>query len=184
MAGFNLKLLDNKLLIALIVGIVVIVVLLGVLIGVLVGESCKPQIPPAQNNNQGGGIGFDPSAGDYVAGDQGEVTSAPGVAIPGWGKLTMPPNTKEITVDFFNPEKNAGYYHLTFELRLIDPTNPDGYEVLYKSGLVEAGKHIQKITLSRGLEEGTYAGILFVQPYKLDGTPTNNLKSGIEIVVQ
>lgn len=65
-------------------------------------------------------------------------------------------------------------------------TKPNGgYEVLYKSGLVEAGNHIQKITLSRGLAEGTYDAIIFVQPYRMDGiTPTNNAETKTQLIVK
>ena len=125
---------------------------------------------------------FDPNQGDYVKPD---APVAGGVAIPGWGKLTIPVNTsKDIVVDFYNPEANAGKYYLTFELR-IPADNEQGYEVLYKSGMIEAGKHIQKIDLTRGLPEGTYNAILHVQPYRAsDMGMTNNADLKMELVVK
>ena len=60
-----------------------------------------------------------------------------------------------------------------------------GYEILYKSGLIEAGNHIQKVTLSRGLAEGTYNAVIFVQPYRMDGvTPTNNAETEVVLIVK
>ena len=106
------------------------------------------------------------------------------VSIPGWGEITLPPNTTEIQCDFYNPVENEGYYYLTFELRLPDDS-AQGYEVLYNSGLLAPGEHTQTITLSRGFPEGKYDAILHVQPYRMDGlmTPTNNLNSSIKLRV-
>ena len=156
--------------------------IIATVIALTAGPSCKPRLD--QPTPPPGGVVFDPNAGDYVD-PENTVAQIPNIAIPGWATLTMPPNTEEITVDFYNPEQNAGKYHMTFELRLIDPTKPEGYEVLYTSGLVEAGKHIQKIKLSRGLDAGTYAGYVHVQPYFADSLqPTNNANTSIEIIVK
>lgn len=124
----------------------------------------------------------DPNAGDYVKPTTPEVD---GVAIPGWGRLTIPANTSQnITVDFFNPEANADKYYLTFELR-IPANNEQGYEVLYKSGLIAPGLHIQSINLNRGLPAGTYNAILHVQPYRIaDKSLTNNADLKLELVAK
>ena len=124
----------------------------------------------------------DPNQGDYVKPETPEVG---GVAIPGWGKLTVPVNTsKDIVVDFYNPDANADKYYLVFELR-IPADNEQGYEVLYKSGLIAPGKHIQKIDFTRGLPAGTYNAILHVQPYRMsDKSMTNNADLKLELVVK
>ena len=131
---------------------------------------------------QSGDIGLvvDPNQGDYVA---PETEVQPGIAIPGWGELTMPPNqTENIVVDFYNPEANEGKYYLTYKLYL---TNEDGSEdVLYESGLIEPGKHIQSITLNHALEVGEYEATIHVQPYKMDGTPANNLGNKLKLIVK
>ena len=127
---------------------------------------------------------IDPNAGDYVPPETKET--APGVAIPGWGTIVIPANQSEnIVVDFYNPELNDGLYYLTFELRIEDDSE-QGYEVLYKSGLVEPGKHIQKISLTRGLMPGTYNAFIYVQPYRMDEyrTPTNNANLKTELIVK
>jgi hypothetical protein len=134
-----------------------------------------------------GGVGLtvDPDAAGYVAEETAETAAAPGVTIPGWGSITIPADTTDISVDFYNPESNEGYYDLTFELQLPDDSE-QGYEVLYTSGLVEPGLHIQHITLSHGLSEGTYNAVIHVQPYKQDEdhTPTNNADMETELIVK
>lgn len=145
------------------------------------GDATKPSIS-IQNPTNPSAPDLDDDAGDYVKPTTPEVD---GVAIPGWGKLTIPVNTsKNIVVDFFNPDANTDKYYLTFELR-IPANNAQGYEVLYKSGLIEPGKHIQKINLSRGLPAGTYNAILHVQPYRMsDKSTTNNADLKLELVVK
>ena len=95
----------------------------------------------------------------------------------------MPSGTTEITsVDFYNPDENAGLYYLTFELRL--PTDDGGYISLYQSDAVPPGKHIQSITLSQPLSTGTYSAMIHVQPYRMsDETPTNNANMKTTLVV-
>ncbi len=130
-----------------------------------------------------GGVQLDPNQGGYTDPDLGNGKPSQGVSIPGWGTITIPANKTEVTVDFYNPKQNEGQYYLTFELRL--PDGNGGYEVLYRSGLIQAGNHIQKITLSRGLSEGIYNAVIFVQPYRMDGaTPTNNLETQTLLVVK
>lgn len=133
------------------------------------------------NAGTGGGIGltFDKDAGAYVAPQQN--TSKPGVAIPGWGSITIPADTTDVSVDFYNPEANAGWYYMTFELSLSNTG-----EVLYKSDAVRPGDHIQHITLSRGLPAGTYDATLHVQPYTITDNPqpTNNADMNLKIIVR
>lgn len=129
-----------------------------------------------------GGLVIDQNAGDYVA-PVIDSTVEPNVAIPGWGRITLPSGTTQITsIDFYNPEENADLYYLTFELRL--PTDDGGYISLYQSDAVPPGKHIQSITLSRPLERGTYDAVIHVQPYRMsDETPTNNANMKTTLVV-
>lgn len=127
---------------------------------------------------------LDPNAGEYVE-QQEENDKAGGIAVPGWNSLSIPKNQKEVTVDFYNPEENAGQYQLTFELRIPDESE-QGYEVLYKSGLVDPGLHIQNITLSHELEEGIYDATLHVQPYRMDEqkSATNNADMQTQLIVE
>ena len=126
------------------------------------------------DNTCGKKTGFDENAGEYKAPGQ-----KPNIAIPGWESVTIPANKTDVSVDFFNPKANKGNYHMTFELRLADG------ESLYQSGLVRAGEHIRKITLSRGLPAGTYDSYIHIQPYTADDAlmETNNADMGLKLIV-
>lgn len=127
---------------------------------------------------------IDPNAGEYVS-PETDNTASKGISIPGWNYLNIPEHKKDVSVDFYNPEENEGLYHLTFELRLPDESE-QGYEVLYKSGLVDPGLHIQNITLSRELDAGTYDATIHVQPYRMDEqkTATNNADMQTQLIVK
>lgn len=95
------------------------------------------------------------------------------VSVAGFKTLRIPANTKDVSVDFYNPSSNEGEFLMTFEL--LFPM-PDGTRLsLYSSGLVEAGKHIRNISLAYPVPAGTYENcVLRVQPYFIsDQTPAN-----------
>ena len=151
-------------------GIVKWIVLMAVVAAVAVGVTLLITQPWAggEENPSGGGLIIDSGAGDYVEPTLGPP--AQGVAIPGWGSVTIPANQQTVSVDFYNPEANEGLYYLTYKLSLADTG-----EVLYESNAIPPGKHIQTITLSRALPAGTYDAMIHVQPYRIaDETPTNN----------
>ena len=164
--------------------VILLIIIIGLMFGILLGVK-EVMNSETDNENKGGvGLVVDPNAGEYVAPEVEEVPTQ-GVAIPGWSTITIPANTKEVTVDFTNPIANKDLYYLTFELRLID-NSKKGYEVLYKSGLVEPGLHIQKITLSKGLAVGEYDAVVHVQPYRMNDeqTPTNNADMKTKLIVK
>lgn len=138
---------------------------------------------PAGQTPTDSDLRIDENAGEYVEPTKAQQVSQ-GVSIPGWGSITIPADSAEIAVDFFNPEENKDLYYLTFELRLPDDSE-QGYEVLYTSGLVEPGLHIQKINLERTLESGNYNAVIHVQPYRMDEnkTATNNADLKTELIV-
>lgn len=171
--------------------ITVPVLIAGIIIGNPFIKDYKKSLPADtrtdinqdEDTNDREGLQTDPAAGAYVE----PVTQKPenkGVSVPGWSSLDIPADTSEITVDFFNPEENAEKYSLTFELRIPDKSEK-GYEVLYTSGLVEPGLHIQKINLSRGLDAGVYDATIHVQPYRMDEnhTATNNADLQTKLIV-
>ena len=109
----------------------------------------------------------DPLIPDPLASPIGDV------AIAGFKTLKIPANTKDISVDFYNPSSNEGKFMMTFEL--LFPM-PDGTRLsLYSSGLLEAGNHIRNISLDYPIPQGIYENcILRVQPYFIsDHTPGN-----------
>ena len=157
--------------IALIVAILACIFLLVMLL-----NKDEPVKPPS------GGIIYDPNQGDYVKPSGGGVV--PGIEIPGFGTWTIPPNVTEVVTDLYNPESNKDRYDFMFEVRVPDDSE-QGYEVIYKSGLVKAGNHIQKVTLSRSFKKGEYKAYLFVQPYTVDGqVPTNNANIEFKLIVK
>ena len=162
-----------------------ICIIIAALMIVLAIAGCGDREPtPPATEGGGGGIVFDPSQGEYVP-PSTTGQAEPGVAIPGFGTLTIPPNVTEVTVDFYNPEANADRFYLSFEIRIPNDSE-EGYETIYKSGLVKAGNHIQKISLSHSFEKGEYDAYLFVQPYKVDEdlTPTNNANLKFKLIVK
>ena len=165
-------------------GIVKWIVLMAVVAAVAVGVTLLITQPWADDDSpSGGGLIIDSGAGDYVAPTQKPTKAEPNVAIPGWGRITIPSGTTQITsVDFYNPEGNSGLYYLTFELRLL--TDGENYISLYQSNAIPPGKHIQSITLSQPLNAGTYDAVIHVQPYRMsDETPTNNADMKTTLVV-
>jgi hypothetical protein len=169
--------LSTKLLIPLLMLLFALVAAVGILAGI--------RLASRSNTTAAGGVGLtiDKNAGVYVAPEAEEAPQ--GVAVPGWGSITIPAGQTEVAVDFYNPEANADQYYLTFELRLTDDSE-QGYETLYTSGLVEPGLHIQKITLSHALSAGEYDAVVHVQPYRMDEaqTATNNADMKTTLIVQ
>lgn len=161
----------------------------GTIIGTPFINNYKKSLPvstdtsQADDSDNGEGLQTDPNAGAYIEPVSNE-TENKGVSVPGWSSMNIPADTSEITVDFFNPEENADRYSLTFELRIPDESE-QGYEVLYTSGLVQPGLHIQKINLSRGLDAGIYNATIHVQPYRMDEnrTATNNADLQTKLIV-
>ena len=155
----------------------------GILLGILIsGDDSLLTWLGITNKQQWGGLMVD--SGEYVKPVINQ-TSQPGVAIPGWGTMTIPPGTTRITtVDFYNPEANNGTYYLTFEL-LIPKTGTNGeYESIYKSDLIPPGLHVQTINLTRPLSTGTYDAVIHVQPYRIaDRSPTNNADMKTTLIV-
>ena len=165
--------------------LVVILAVLLILCGTWIIWGGVPFFPAAAPNDggsssQGGGLMIDPDAGEYV-----EPERPPGVAIPGFGTMTIPANTKELKgINLHNPIENEGWYYLTFKLCLLDE-NEQVSDVLYASQLLPPGLYIQDITLSRGLAKGEYDAVMKVQPYRIaDTSPTNNADLSLTIIAK
>ena len=120
----------------------------------------------------------DPNAGELITPEPTPVD--PGVTITGWGGIKLPAGKLEASTALYNPIENEGWYDMTFELRMAETG-----EVIFTTGLVTPGQYCNKVTLTRKLEAGQYAGILHVQPYRQDEaqTPTNNVDLDIAIIV-
>lgn len=167
----------------------ILVVILAVLLilsgGCMIIWGGVPFFPATTPNDggstsQGVGLVVDPNANEYV-----EPVPAPGVAIPGFGRLTILENTKDLVgINLYNPIENEGWYYLTYQLCLLDE---DGVmsEVLYESQLIPPNHVVPDITLSRGLLKGEYDAVMKVQPYRIsDYSPTNSAVLKLTIYVE
>lgn len=119
---------------------------------------------------------IDPNAGPSPT----PSPTAPGIAIPGWAGLSLPAGVTEADVPLYNPDANADWYYLTFELRLKETD-----EVIFSTDLIPPGLYCNKVTLSKPLEMGTYDCTMVVQPYFIREvpTPTNNAVFDIKLSV-
>ena len=164
--------------------LVVILAVLLILCGTWIIWGGVPFFPAAAPNDdgsssQGSGLTIDPNATDSVQ------TVVPGVTIPGFGKMTIPANTKELKgINLHNPIENEGWYYLTFKICLLD-ANGAVSETLYESQLVPPGLYLQDITISHGLAPGEYDAVMHVQPYRIaDHTPTYNADMMMTIIAE
>ena len=129
-----------------------------------------------------GGLKIDTNAGDYVV-PVVDSKVEPNVAIPGWGRITLPANREYVTVNFHNPKENEGLYYLTFELRLL--TDDGSYLSLNTTPPVYPGEYFTDIKLNQTLSpRPKYDAVIHVQPYRIsDGTPTNNANMKTTLMV-
>lgn len=150
-------------------GIVVAVVILFLSGNILHGSGRHASTTKAK-------LVIDPNAGPSPT----PAPTAPGIAIPGWAGLSLPAGVTEADVPLYNPEANADWYYLTFELRLKETA-----EVIFSTGLIPPGLYCNKVTLSKPMEIGTYECTMVVQPYFIREvpTPTNSAVFDIQLSV-
>ena len=173
--------------------LIVLLALLAVTVGLFVWQNqsanrgapeatLSPTVEPSPTVE----LQIDPNAGELVT--PTPAPTEPGVAIPGWGSITLPAGVTEVATALKNPEANEGWYYLTFEMRLPtvdEETGEESYEVLFTTGLIPPGQYCNQVTLTRALEPGEYNVILHVQPYRMsDKTPTNNADTETLLIVE
>lgn len=173
--------------------LIVLLALLAVTVGLFVWQNqsanrgapeatLSPTVEPSPTVE----LQIDPNAGELVT--PTPAPTEPGVAIPGWGSITLPAGVTEAATTLKNPEANEGWYYLTFEMRLPtvdEETGEESYEVLFTTGLIPPGQYCNQVTLTRALEAGEYNVILHVQPYRMsDKTPTNNADTETVLIVE
>lgn len=168
----------------LLIALVAVVVL--AVVAVLIWQSTKSEVAPAASPTPTVELEIDPNAGELIT--PTPAPTEPGVAIPGWGSITLPAGVTEAATTLKNPDANAGWYYLTFEMRLPtvdEETGEESYEVLFTTGLIPPGQYCNQVTLTRALEPGEYNVILHVQPYRMsDKTPTNNADTEMVLIVE
>ena len=168
----------------LLIALVAVVVL--AVVAVLIWQSTKSEVAPAASPTPTVELEIDPNAGELIT--PTPAPTEPGVAIPGWGSITLPAGVTEAATTLKNPDANADWYYLTFEMRLPtvdEETGEESYEVLFTTGLIPPGQYCNQVTLTRALEPGEYNVILHVQPYRMsDKTPTNNADTETVLIVE
>ncbi len=113
---------------------------------------------------------LDSNAEDYT-GDKGTYTgkkNTDSIDIPGYGSISFQADTKEQSVNFYNPEANTCYFKMS--LLLFDGTK------LWESRLIEPGKGLYNITLDQTLSAGSYEdAVLKYECFAMndDQTPLN-----------
>ena len=148
------------------------------LAALLVLGGCTRTDVPAPTQTPRPKLEIDPNAGALITPSPAPVE--PGVAIPGWGSMSIPAGVTEARTSMKNPEANEGWYYLTFELRLKDTG-----EVIFTTGLIPPGQYCNKVNLTRALEPGEYPAIIHVQPYRIaDQSPTNNADMETMLIVK
>lgn len=109
----------------------------------------------------------DSNAEDYT-GDKDTYTgkkNTDSIDIPGYGSISFQADTKEQSVNLYNPEANTCYFKMS--LFLSDGTK------LWESGLVEPGKGLYNITLDQTLSAGTYEdAVLKYECFAIDDAQT------------
>ena len=77
-----------------------------------------------------------------------------GIRIPGYPSITIPADTKDVTVNLMNPEGNPCYFTFTLVLKDTD-------ETIYQSKMVDHADHPVQRTVRRGIScdtEDQYCG--------------------------
>ena len=143
---------------------------------VLIAFSLLSACKKPSENKPGQGIVFEPNKPT-----ESSQSALPGISIPGWKAIKLPAGKLGADVSLHNPDANAGYYDLSFTLKLADSE-----EVIFTTGSIPPGYKCSRVTLTRELEPGNYLATLFVQPYLQDEhqTPTNNAELEILLIVE
>lgn len=90
-----------------------------------------------------------------------------GNPIPGYPKITVPAGETKVKMNLKNPEGNPCYF--TFEIVLTETE-----ETIYTSKMVEPGKAITEVELTRALKPGEYPAVLKITTASLeDGSEMN-----------
>lgn len=100
-----------------------------------------------------------------------------GIAIPGYKSITIDAGKTDVKVNLQNPDGNPCYFIISLVL-------DDGTE-LYKSKMIEPGKGLYEITISKALDVGEYPAIVKYETYSLgELNPLNGAEVKIMLIAQ
>ncbi len=123
---------------------------------------------------------FEPGAEDWTGIKVSEPENVPedGIRIPGFKSITIEADKTEVSVNFQNPEQNNCYFVIRLVLK-------DTGETLYESKMIEPGKGLYTITLSRALAAGSYPAKLQYEPYDMTSlTRLNGAEINLELIAK
>jgi len=133
----------------------------GILFAVKLTTQSGEIIPTTGSTQSPVSVELESGAVDWEGIKVSETSSAAeGIRIPGFKSITIQADTTEVSVNFQNPAANNCYF--VIRLVLLDTG-----ETLYESKMIEPGKGLYNVTLSRALEAGTYSAQLQYEPYDL-----------------
>ena len=114
-----------------------------------------------------------------------EASAEPGIVIDGYPVIAAAAGEQVIkNINLRNAAENKDWYYISYELRFPDESEK-GYEVLFRTDLIEPGNTVMDITLSRVLEIGEYDCILHIQPYYISTLrETNNADISTKLIVK
>lgn len=138
--------------------------------------------PRPVDESSGMGLTVDPYSGTFVAPEKtGEAEEgSSGIAIPGWGSISIKAGETLVDVDLENPIDNKDRYNMSFTIYLKGEEEP-----IAETGLIPPGESALKLELSEALEAGEYEAIVHVQPYRIaDGSATNNADIETILIVE
>lgn len=158
--------MKNKKRILMMAGSIFVVVIVAVVVYFLVRQDSKdPAFLPDLDENA-------------IVQTDGIKENPEGIRIPGYPRITISADTKDVTMNLQNPEGNPCYF--TFEIILTE-----GEETIYTSKLVEPGKAITDVTLSRALEKGEYPAVIKITTTSLtDGSAMNGADVETVLIAQ
>lgn len=138
--------------------------------------------PRPVDESSGMGLTVDPYTGTFVPPEKtGEAEeSSGGIAIPGWGSISIKAGETLVDVDLENPIDNKDRYNMSFTIYLKGEDEP-----IAETGLIPPGESALKLELSEALEAGEYEATVHVQPYRIaDGSATNNADIETILIVE
>ena len=165
-----------------IIGVILLLLLLvGTLVVGLNWSNWFGGASDGTGTSQNGDLEIDPDAEEWNGGalpDKTDDAPAVGIKIPGYPSVTLPADTKDVTVALLNPEGNPCYF--VFEL-VLKSTG----ESLYTSKLVPPGQAITQITLAHALSAGEYDATIKITTYSTaDQSPMNGANVETVLIVK
>lgn len=100
-----------------------------------------------------------------------------GIEIPGYSKIIVNSDKKDVLVDIFNPEENEVYFKVNFILK-------DSGEKIFESKLIKPGQHLYDITLMRPLKKGTEDMIIEYETFAMDGNYSPRNGASVNCVLE